>query len=188
MKNLVFLIAAMVFLAGCAALRTAQNPLATAFSTYDTNQDGVISSDEAQAAPSLAANFSRIDTDDSDGISADEYAAATSHIAPLSFSEVDLNNDGVISEREAAAMPVSLQDAYSTVDADGDANISPSEYAAARTNLFQAEDFAELDTDGDGVISEDEAQDYPPLSEAYDRVDANEDGLIDKREYAAAQR
>lgn len=188
MKNLVFLIASLVFLAGCATLRDMQNPLATSFSTWDTNEDGVISSDEAQTEPTLAKNFSRIDTDASDGIDSDEYAAATSHIAPLDFSEVDIDNDGVISEREAAAMPVSLQDAYSTVDADGDKNVSPVEYEAARTNLFQGESVAELDADDDGVISEEEADAYPPLAEAFDRVDANQDSLIDKAEYAAAQR
>jgi Ca2+-binding EF-hand superfamily protein len=66
--------------------------------------------------------------------------------------------------------------------------VSPVEYEAARTNLFQGESLAELDADDDGVISEEEAEAYPPLAEAFDRVDANEDGLIDKAEYAAAQR
>jgi Ca2+-binding EF-hand superfamily protein len=45
-----------------------------------------------------------------------------------------------------------------------------------------------LDTDHDGVLGEVEAQEFPPLSDAFARVDADEDGLISEEEFAVAQR
>lgn len=188
MRSSAPILAALVFLSGCQTLRDLENPLATAYSGFDDDEDGVISQQEAQESPTLSANFNRIDTNSSGGIDADEYASATTNIADVSFQEVDINGDGVISEREAAAMPVSLSEAFGTVDADGDNNVSPTEYEAASVNLLQGVDFASLDTDGDGVIGAEEADEMPPLSEDYDRVDTDEDGLISQGEYAAAQR
>jgi hypothetical protein len=155
---------------------------------YDEDGDGVISQGEAEADDALTQNFDRIDTNRSGGIDGNEYAAATVHIDDLSFEQVDINGDGVISEREAGAMPVSLKEAFGTVDADADSNVSPVEYEAARTNLLQTADFASLDTDGDGVIGTEEANEMPPLAEFYDTVDTDADGLISEEEYAAAQR
>lgn len=189
MKSFVPLTAALVVLvSGCATLRNAENPLATAYSGYDQDEDGVISRSEAADSRTLAENFDRIDTNHSDGIDSNEYAAATVYIAQVSFSQVDINGDGVISEREAAAMPVSLQDAFSDVDADGDSNVSPAEYDAATTNLFQGVSFGSLDKDHDGVLGTDEADGFPPLAEDFDRVDSDADGLISQEEFAAAQR
>ena len=53
---------------------------------------------------------------------------------------------------------------------------------------MQGVDFSTLDTDGDGVIGTTEARKLPPLAEAYERVDTDADGLISKKELAAAQR
>jgi Ca2+-binding EF-hand superfamily protein len=175
-------------LGGCQTLQGIDNPLATAYSDLDGDDDGVINSQEAQSIPVLAKNFERIDTNSSGGIDDNEYTAATMHIADLSFEEVDINEDGVISEREAGAMPVSLKESFGKVDTDGDDNVSPAEYEAASTNLLQDVDFSTLDADGDGVIGATEAGKLPPLSEAYDRVDTDADGLISEQELAAAQR
>jgi Ca2+-binding EF-hand superfamily protein len=189
MKKSVPIIAAVAFLSGCASLEEAykESPLASALAQFDEDGDGVLSETEAEADPGLSENFSRIDTNDSGGIDADEYTAATINIDDLSFEQVDINADGVISEREAAAMPVSLNEAFGTVDADGDSNVSPTEYQAAQTNLLQTVDFASLDTDGDGVIGTEEANEAPPLAEAYELVDTDADGLISEDEYSAAQ-
>ncbi|MBA2408806.1 MAG: hypothetical protein H0V62_03160 [Gammaproteobacteria bacterium] len=187
MKIAVPVVAALVFVSGCAQLQSIDNPFAGAQSRFDKDGDGVISKREAQANEQLAANFNRIDTNRSGGIDPNEYAAAVSNIARLEFSQVDINGDGVISEREAAAMPVSLREAFGTVDADGDKNVSPVEYEAATTNLLQDVDFDDIDTDGDGVISVDEAAERPVLSDAYDRVDSDADGLISQEEFEAAQ-
>jgi Ca2+-binding EF-hand superfamily protein len=188
MRTYAFVIAALLALSGCQTLRGIDNPLATAYSDLDGDDDGVISNQEARAIPVLSENFNRIDTNSSGGIDDNEYKAATMHIADLGFEEVDINEDGVISKREAAAMPVSLKETFDEVDTDGDNNVSPTEYRAAATNLLQDVDFSSLDADGDGVIGMDEATKLPPLAEAYDRVDTDADGLISKKELAAAQR
>lgn len=188
MKSVVFVITGLVFLSGCQTLRQMDNPLATAYSGFDADGDGVISEQEGRASPALADNFSRLDTNQSGGIDDREYKAATMHVADLRFQEVDVNGDGVVSEREAGAMPVSLKEAFDDIDTDGDRNVSPQEYRAATTNLLEGVDFGSLDTDGDGVIGEDEAQKMPPLSESFARVDTDADQLISEKEFATAQR
>lgn len=188
MKTFALLTAALLFLSGCQTLRDFENPLATAYSEFDDDGDGVISQQEAQASPNLAENFDRIDTNKSGGIDDSEYQAATMHLADLSFEEVDVNGDGVVSEREAAAMPVSLREVFGDVDTDGDSNVSPQEYEAATTNLFAGVEFNSLDTDGDGVIGEAEAKQMPPLAEAFHRVDTDADNLISETEFTVAQR
>lgn len=188
MKKAVFILAGFVLVAGCQTLREVDNPLATAYSEFDSDGDGVISRQEGGALPALQQNFARIDTNQSGGIDDNEYQAATMHVADLSFEEVDVNGDGVLSEREAAAMPVSLKDAFGDIDTDGDNNVSPQEYQAATTNLLEGVDFESLDEDGDGVIGKNEANGMPPLAEAFDRVDTDADGLISQQEFDAAQR
>jgi Ca2+-binding EF-hand superfamily protein len=188
MKHAMFAIAGITLLSACQTVRQLDNPLATAYSEFDADGDGVISRQEGGASPALARSFDRIDTNQSGGIDDREYKAATMHLADMSFSEVDINDDGVVSEREAAAMPVSLKEAFGDIDTDGDSNVSPTEYRAATINLLEGVEFRSLDTDGDGVIGEEEAREMPPLSEAFDRVDTDADGLVSGQEFAAAQR
>src|SRR5680860_20013 len=114
MKRAIPIVAALVFVSGCAQMKSIDNPFAGAQNRFDEDGDGVISKQEAQANDQLAASFNRIDTNRSGGLDPNEYAAAISNVAPLDFEEVDVNGDGVISEREAASMPVSLQEMYST--------------------------------------------------------------------------
>lgn len=189
MKRLLPIIAIVSFAAGCQTLQDL-NPLASASATneYDTDQDGVISQQEAQAVPALSDNFNRIDTNRSGGIDPNEFTAASANIADIQFNQVDLNGDGVISEREAAAMPASLYSMFDAVDADGDGNVSQVEYQAATVNLMQGLDFNSLDTDNDGVISEMEADQSPILSGSFDQLDINADGQISQQEFQAAQR
>jgi EF hand len=188
-KSVTAVIPAFVLASGCATLENAfqESPLASAFAQFDEDGDGVISRDEAQKQPTLTKNFKVVDTNDSGGIDSAEYGAAVANIAPLDFEWVDINNDGVISEREAAAMPMSFAEAFGTIDADGDTNVSPTEYEAATVNLLDGVSFGTVDTDNDGVIDKTEAQEAPALSEAYDRADANVDGLISQGEFKRAQ-
>lgn len=46
--------------------------------------------------------------------------------------------------------------------------------------------FSDLDRDGDGVISQQEAQELPALSNNFERIDTNSSGGIDDNEYRAA--
>lgn len=47
----------------------------------------------------------------------------------------------------------------------------------------QAESFAEVDANGNGLISEEEAQDYEALAGNFDQADANADGYINRNEF-----
>lgn len=178
-------LAAIPLIAGCQTLPIVGNP---AFNEYDADGDNVISRQEAGASPRLEKHFARIDTNASGGIDPREYKAAMAYIADIDFKRVDINEDGVISRSEARAMPASLKEAFPRVDTDGDGNVSPAEYRAATVNLLEGLDFATLDRDGDGVIGTDEADRVPELRASFRRIDTDDDGLISKKEFAAAQR
>jgi hypothetical protein len=47
----------------------------------------------------------------------------------------------------------------------------------------QAPSFSELDTNGDGLISEDDAQGHEWVADNFDQGDANADGYINQSEY-----
>ena len=58
---------------------------------------------------------------------------------------------------------------------------------AAWLGLAAAEElpsFQELDQDGRGIVTRDEAREYPMVAERFDEIDQNNDGLIDRAEYA----
>lgn len=188
-KSVTAVVPLFVLVSGCATLEETfqESPLASAFANFDEDGDGVISRDEAQAQPTMAETFKVVDTNDSNGIDSNEYEAAAAHIAPLDFEFVDINGDGVISEREASAMPITLREAFGTVDSDADANVSPVEYEAALVNFVDGVSFGAIDTDSDGVIDKIEAQETPALSDAYARLDADQDGLLSEGEFKRAQ-
>ncbi len=190
MKKWIPLAATLPVLAGCQTMGMSGFPgmASDAFGDYDGDGDGVISRSEAQDSRVLSDNFGTIDTNNSGGIDTQEYGAASAYIANVDFSAVDINDDGVISEREAEAMPDSLKTAFGTVDADGDGNVSPTEFRAASVDLLQGIDFSSVDRDGDSVIDPGEAERVPALSEIFDRVDTDADGLVSRQEFEAARR
>jgi Ca2+-binding EF-hand superfamily protein len=102
------------------------------------------------------------------------------------FSTLDQDGDGMISKGEAAQEPMLMQ-AFERLDTNRDSNISPMEYQAATANVARGVDFAQADLNGDGVISQREANAMPvSLREAFDRVDADGDDNISPVEYQAA--
>lgn len=60
--------------------------------------------------------------------------------------------------------------------------------AAEQPGMSAPPAFEELDADGSGTISLDEATGHPSLQRIFARVDANRDGQLAKDEYAAAQK
>lgn len=65
------------------------------FDRVDTNGDGTITREEAQAA--RGAHFARLDTNGDGMISAEEFGARTDD----HFSRMDLNGDGEVTREEA---------------------------------------------------------------------------------------
>lgn len=58
---------------------------------------------------------------------------------------------------------------------------------AASSMAADTDYFAELDVDGDGMISSEEAAADPTLSEAWDKADANGDGQLERAEFSAIE-
>ncbi|QBQ56217.1 EF-hand domain-containing protein [Nitrosococcus wardiae] len=101
------------------------------------------------------------------------------------FNKLDADGDGVISEQEALKLPA-LYTSFSRADTDQDNNLSKAEFKALTTRLTAIE-FSRADFNGDGAISEREANAVgPSLKEAFDRVDADNDGGVSQSEYRAA--
>ncbi|WP_185020846.1 EF-hand domain-containing protein [Histidinibacterium lentulum] len=100
------------------------------FAELDADGDGVLSAEELRAP--MAARFAAADTDGSGTLTAEELAAAI---------EARMVERGAqIAERMLARR-----------DADGSGDLSLEELAGPRPAMFER-----LDTDGDGVISEEE--------------------------------
>lgn len=101
------------------------------------------------------------------------------------FTELDTNSDGQITQIEMDAHRTAR---FAAVDADGDGAVSAAELAAAseRKNEARLERMIErFDTDGDGKLTQAEM----PTRERgsmMERMDSNNDGVLDAEEYAAA--
>jgi Ca2+-binding EF-hand superfamily protein len=189
--KLISIAAVGIILAGCAATQNTVNGLLgrdQGFNALDTNRDGVLSQDEAQALPDLAQAFNRVDTNNDSNINRNEFRAANTRIVAADFTQMDLNGDGVISKREATASRRSLREAFNTVDADQDGNVSTAEYRAATHNMLQQVSFDEADLDGDGVLDRKEVEEHPLVSAHFTDIDVNNDSLIGPDEFKWAQR
>jgi Ca2+-binding EF-hand superfamily protein len=104
--------------------------------SFDTNGDGVVTKDEAQAA-------------------------ATAHVDKV-FAELDTNHDGQITQDEVdaariargAEMEAKFQARFKQADSNGDGQLSKDEVQAGMPML--ARGFDRLDTNKDGELSVDE--------------------------------
>lgn len=134
---------------------------------------------------------------------------ATREVDDDLFAQLDADGNGAISREEAQAV-ATLTDNWSQYDQDGDGALDEEEFGrfeqdtTARTGVAQAgedRDPAEgipatrhqeealegdlvghLDKDGDGRVSEEEAQAEAELADNWDQYDANDDGQLDARE------
>lgn len=121
------------------------------FSNLDTNQDGYISQDEAQAHQQLSSNWQDADRNADNQIDQSEFSAfegAPTHDAPVGaadsatgmggdtgmaagadFSSLDVNQDGYLSQDEAAGDP-RLANNWQAADTDADGRVSEPEFSA----------------------------------------------------------
>lgn len=124
------------------------------------------------------------------------------------FNRLDANRDGAISREEAQAES-SLSGSWNEYDQNGDQKLDQSEFAAYNKSSTETEDVEiaqgvptvegvpvsphqqqaireqlveDLDKDGDGGISQSEAQGESALISEWDQLDRNDDGKLDSSE------
>jgi hypothetical protein len=107
---------------------------------------------------------------------------------------LDANKDGVVDRSEAAAHP-RLAARFDTLDKNKDGKLDRSEmprppHGRHGRRGADGHSFVRLDTDKDGRISKAEAAAEPKFAERFARMDANQDGYVDRadREQMARQR
>jgi Ca2+-binding EF-hand superfamily protein len=124
--------------------------------------------------------FTRLDQDRNGEISQEEAQAEST--LSQSWSKLDENVDGRLDSQEFSAFEQNTDmEGGETVGATGQTEegmpTSPHQEEAVEEDLL-----AQLDQDGDGQISQQEAQVEAQLSDNWDLLDENRDGLLDSRE------
>ncbi|MBL0140809.1 MAG: EF-hand domain-containing protein [Betaproteobacteria bacterium] len=162
----------------------------------DTNGDGMISREEAQASlPRLAANFDAIDANKDGFISLAEIEAARAAHGPAGRGEGwkkwDTNGDGKLSRDEVANAPRLAQE-FDALDTNKDGFLSAEELQNARRAHVaggpnRGEGWKKLDANGDGRLSRDEVANAPRLLQDFDAIDTNKDGFLSAEELQAAR-
>lgn len=89
------------------------------------------------------------------------------------MSQFDTNKDGKLSKDEVAAR-------FDQLDANKDGFLSPDELAAARAQFAGRR--PRMDTDGDALVSREEAKNSPMLAQNFDAIDVNKDGQLSRDE------
>lgn len=126
------------------------------FKRLDDDRDGSLSRQEAQAESSLAAAWSRYDRNGDDRLDGEEFSRFESSAGSAAGADPELRQAG----RTEADMPATRH-----------------QEQAVRDDLIE-----QLDKDGDGGISQQEAQDERRLAANWDRLDRNDDGKLDSSE------
>lgn len=113
------------------------------FKRWDTNGDGVISRDEANAAGAerVAKMFDQLDKNQDGQLSQDELRQGhQDHMAAMKgrfdadFKNADKNGDGSLSKDEAAAMPM-ISRHFDEIDTNKDGEVSREEIGAHHAKM-----------------------------------------------------
>jgi len=161
----------------------------------DTNGDGMISREEANASlPGIARNFDAIDTNKDSFITREEMRAFQEgerhHKMLEHVKAADTNGDGKISREEANASLPGIARNFDAIDTNKDGFISKEEMRAMGEKRGRAEKMREhlkaADTNGDGKISREEAAaSLPGIAKNFDAIDTDKDGFVTKEEMRA---
>lgn len=113
---------------------------------------------------------------------------------PPPFESLDKDGDGLLSETEAAGIPPVQHRGFDALDRDGDGYLGRDELphppvqgmgpGAPRDRRQEPPPrFEELDSDGDGKLSEAEAAGIPPVAHhGFETFDQNGDGYLTRQE------
>lgn len=144
---------------------------------FDRDGNGVVTRTEMRTTESE--HFDKIDTNHDGQLSVDEIEAARREGAAKHFAAKDTDKDGKLSRAEVAKMPDAV---FARIDANHDGFLTPDELAQAHQGHGQ-KGFQRADTNGDGVISRDEA--LARSDKRFARLDTNGDGVITQEEMNA---
>lgn len=146
------------------------------FAKYDTNKDGKVTAEEFRGGKTL---FAAYDADKNGVLTLDEIKAAKHQSRP-NFRALDTDKDGFVSRREWQG----TQQEFDAVDLDRDGVWSRADIAIEK-HRTQAEGVLErLDTNKDGVLSQDEWLAAQRDVASFRRQDLNRNGSLDLQELA----
>jgi Ca2+-binding EF-hand superfamily protein len=150
------------------------------FARLDKTGDGKLTPDEF-AAP----RWSRQQAGASQPTAAVDQSGRRAQFAQKHFDKLDANHDGIVSLDEYLAAATTM---YQKLDTQGNGKVTAEELAASPRTLKRDERRAQhqvkrLDTNGDGVVSQDEY--LVAAKTRFGKLDKNADGFIDADEMPA---
>lgn len=162
----------------------------------DTNQDNVISVDEAQGSH-LERRFAELDKDQSGTLTQSELKASRGGRAnkhrdhEAFFKALDTNGNGALEKTEVEGKRFAKH--FDAIDTNGDGSVSKAELQAAKRQMKGHHRgkhdpkawFAKLDANQDGRLTPVEVEGRP-LAQHFSKIDANQDGAITPEELQAA--
>ncbi len=181
--------------------------LSPGFGALDVDGDGMLSQEEAAESPELVRQWQRLDRDGSGSLDRTEFEAFTTaqrqqpaaesvqpdHVVAR-FRIIDQNGDGRIGPEEAAPYG-DLVEQWLALDSDESGDLSLGEFSrserarhppsiASGVGAPPPAQFTELDRNGDGRISRDEAAANRYLLDNWRELDRNQSGDLDRSEFS----
>ena len=126
----------------------------------------------------------RLDADQDGSISREE--AQTESALIEGWSEYDLNGDQVLDQHELAAYEAESESEDIEV-AEGERTVEGLPATQHQREAVGQQLVEQLDTDGDGAISQSEAQGSSELTADWEELDRNDDGKLDVSELDGAE-
>jgi len=128
---------------------------ASMLTRMDYNDDGVVTEEDLlnRMLESAEKRFNRMDSDDNSLVSLSEFSNKRGRPGPFDHEAVKQ----CIAETVGDSFPIppSREEAFAEADSDADESINSSEYATFISNRA-AQRFSFMDTDSDGILSEEE--------------------------------
>ncbi len=151
------------------------------FEKFDANKDGVVTTQEVEAA--ALARFNESDTNKDGKVTAEERKAAHQRKGDEHFADRDANDDGVLDRSEVSRMPEQF---FTKHETDKSGTLSQAEMQASghgRRGGKHGDRGKHADSDGDGALSKAEA--LAKAKQMMTKFDTNSDGKVTREEAKA---